>query len=253
MSTVNPALAEKIAQVRKLLELSKNNTNENEMKAAAAAADRIMQSYRIDQAMLEAADSEKCEPFVSAVVSKGGRRTAWRERVLRALVDHYGSDFFFSTGRVGGERSPGAPGSEGHTSYVVVGKKSDVEIVSYLFTWATEEIARLARWHAGGKGVKYALAWMVGCANGLADQFRDMKASARAQAEATSSMALAILDKRASETADYMAKTFKITSAKGVTGAYDRDARSAGFAVGKKMEIKQGLASGGAAPAPAMK
>lgn len=243
---MSPELAKKVEQVRKLLALSSNNTSVEESRAAAAQADRIMQEYRITQAMLEAQDVGAAEPFVRKVVEEGGRRTAWREVVLAALCDHYGCCWYYSSYRVGGERSAGAPGSKGRQSYTVVGRKSDTDIVDYMFTWATAEIARLSRWHTGGKGVKYALAWMMGCARGLSAQFSDMRAAARAQAQSVGgSTALAVLDKRQSESRAHMESKIGTTKGVAVHGAHDWQATGEGFKVGKSIQIKPGLGGGG--------
>lgn len=249
MADMTPELAKKCEQVRKLLDLAAGGKTEAEVAAATAAADRIMQAYRIDQAMLESVDVSKCEPFVELVVSKGGRRTAWREMVLRALCDHYGCAFYFSSYRVGGERSAGAPGSRGIQTYTVVGRKSDADIVDYMFHYLTSEVERLCRWHTGGKGVKYAMAWQMGCSRGIAVQFADMRAVARAQAQAVSSTALAVLDKRGEETRAYIDANLKLKKGVAVHGAHDREASGEGYVVGKTIQIREGLGAGKKTPA----
>jgi hypothetical protein len=243
---MTPELAKVCDKVRKLLALSGNNPNENEMRAAAAAADRLMQEYRITQAMLESEGSAQSEPFTSKVVCEAGRRTAWREVVLSALTDHYGCCWYYESYRVGGEHSAGAPGSKGHAAYTVVGRKSDVDIVDYMFTWAVREVERLCRWHAGGQGVKYAMAWQMGCARGLRSQFSDMRAAARAQASAQGgSTALAVLDKRQDDTRAHMNSTMHLKKGAAVHGAHDAVASSEGYSVGRKIQIRQGIGGGG--------
>lgn len=233
-----------ITKVQGLLKLAAGSTNENEVKAATAAADRIMQEHRITQAQVEAQDSTKAEPMVSLVISEGGRRTAWREVLLQSLTNHYGSAWYLSSYRRGGEEGQrGRKGSKGVQVYVVVGRESDTKIVDYMFKHLEAQTERLCKWHAGGKGVKYALAWLMGCAMGIRAQFDDMTARARAQAQGpeNTSAALVLLDKRGQEAKEHMQGKIGTRSATAISGAQDYEARNEGYGVGKKVEIKQGL------------
>lgn len=235
-----------ISKVQKLLALSKNNTSEAEMKAAASAADRIMQAYRLTQAQVEAQVPSQAEPIVRKVVKEGGRRTSWRETLLYALTTSYGSAWYLSSYRSGGEGGRGGgKGAKGTQSYTVVGKQSDVEIVLYMFSYLEGEIERLCRWYAGGKGVKYAAAWLCGCATGVSAQFSEQRASARtcAQAEGVSA-ALVLLDKRQAESKEHMSKYVGTKLAKGISGGTDYNARAAGYGVGKTVSIRQGMTAG---------
>jgi len=244
MSDINPELAKKIEQVRRLLALSAGSKEENEMKAAAAAADRIMQSYRITQAMLEAESGKPLEQIVRKVVSQGGRRTAWREVLLYALCLHYGCAWYLQSNRVGGSYGQGAPGSKGQQSYTVVGRESDTQIVDYMFRHLETECERLCRWHAGGRGVKYAIAWLMGCAKGIAHQFHEMGEAARRNTQSVgASAAMVLLDKRTTEAQAHMYENFGVRKgvAAAIHGAQDYEAQHDGYSVGKKVQIKQGL------------
>lgn len=234
-------LSSVIAKIVKLRALAANNTSENEMKAATAAADRMMQEYRITIAEIEAADAGQAEPFVTLKVSEGGRRTAWRETLLWALTAHYGCCWYFSSYR---SRITG----KGVQSYTVVGRKSDVEIVQYMFSWLEKEIERLCRWHAGGKGVGYAASWLVGCAQGVNRQLADLREAQRA--EAAQSSAMVVLDGRCSASKAEMTRLIgKGKPGKSIGGGSRMDARSDGYGVGKQIQIKQGLNGGGTVPA----
>lgn len=244
---ISPDLAKTIAKVRGLLNLSAGTKNENEMKAAATAADKLMQEHRITHAMLEAQGSVQQEPMVALVVSKGGRRTAWREVLLGALALQYGCAFYVTSYRSGGAGGRGGgEGAKGHQKYTVCGQKSDTEIVAYMFDHLEGEIERLCRWHTGGKGVKFAGAWLVGCASGISKQFSDMREAARqetqvvAASESTCAV-LVLLDKRAEASAEYMKEIGITGKASAISGAQDWRARAEGYEVGKKVQIRQGL------------
>lgn len=226
-----------IAKIVKLRALASNNPSENEVKAATAAADRMMQEYRISQAEIEATDVSKAEPFVTLKVSEGGRRTAWREILLWALTEHYGCCFYFASHR-------SAYTGKGVQSYTVVGRKSDTDIVQYMFSWLEKEIERLCRWHAGGRGVGYATSWLQGCAQGVRAQLADLREAQRAQA--SQSTAMVLLDGRCEQSRAEMDRVLGPNAKKGsrIGGSSRADARSDGYGVGKKIQIKQGLGEG---------
>ncbi len=231
---MSDVLAAVIAKIAKLQALAANNTNVHEMQAAANAADRLMQEYRISQAEIEAIDASAAEPFVSLKVSEGGRRTGWREELLWALVAHYGCCFYFNSGRRAGK---------GVQSYTVVGRKSDTDIVSYMFSWLEREIARLGRWHAGGRGVGYATSWLMGCAQGVRRQFDDMREAARQAAQQSSAMVL--LDSRCLGSKAEMERLKPdLKTGRAVGSTSNNYAAHDGYVVGKTMHIKQGLGGG---------
>lgn len=226
-----------IQKVKLLLNLTKNNNSEEEVKSAAAAADRLMQTYRLTQAQVEAQDVSAAEPMVSKVISSGGRRTKWRETLMFAITAQYGCCWYLYSHRDGGKYG------KGRSFYTAVGKSGDVDIVEYMFTHLESEVERLCRWNCGGKGVKYAAAWLCGCAEGLARQFHDMAAAARAQATVSQSTALAILDKRAELSKEHMYAKCGVRKggAAHINGGTDYGAREEGYSVGKQIQIKSGL------------
>lgn len=228
----NSALSSVIAKIVKLRSLASNNSNENEVKAATAAADRMMQEYRISQAEIEVTDVSQAEPFIHLTVSQGGRRTSWRETLLAALVTHYGCCFYLSSRRVAGK---------GVQSYTVVGRESDAAIVQYMFSWLEGEITRLCRYHSGGKGIAYAKSWLQGCAGGVSRQLSELREVQRAQAAVSSAMV--ILDKRCNESRANMTKTVGTKKAKAVGSYSNYDGMQDGHDVGKNIKLRQGIGS----------
>src|SRR5271170_2836952 len=91
-----------IAKVQKLLALTGGSNNENECKAARAAADRLIQEYRLTQAQLESQGSAQTEPFARKKIHEGGRRNAWQEVILAELCAHFGGCWYFTSRREGG-------------------------------------------------------------------------------------------------------------------------------------------------------
>ena len=230
-----------ISKVQKLLRLSENNPSEEEGAAARAAADRIIQEHRLSIADLQAQDETKAEPFARKEVHEGGRRLAWAETILHALCNHYGGCFYLSTGRSGGFRSAGAPGSKGCTTYTVLARESDLSIIEYMYNYLFKEVDRLCKCHCKGAGIKVATAWRNGCANGIASQFRDLK---KALHKENTSAALVVLDRRSAEANEELNRQVGgLKTAKGVSGGNDWDARSRGYQEGRKVQINNGLNS----------
>jgi hypothetical protein len=240
-----------IAKVQKLLRLSENNSNENECKAARAAADRLLQEYRLSMADLEAQGEVRAETFARKAVGVGGRRVAWKEIILSELCAHYGGCFYFSSGRSGGYSGiQGRPGSKGTCSYIVVAKESDLAIIEYMFSYLCEEVDRLGRIHCKGAGIKVAVSWRSGCALGIASQFMDMRAAMRASVETEArGCAMVLLDKRAAEAKAELTRVVPdLHTGTAITGGRDYGARSAGYTEGRKVSINQGLPVGVGAP-----
>jgi hypothetical protein len=248
-------LSNVIDRVRKLLSLAEGNKNENEVKAATAAADRIMQRFRISVAMLEAAGKVKTEPMIKRNVCEGGRRSAWRETLLWALCNHYGCSWYFFSKRssatqlnVSGDLQ-GRKGSKGRTIYTVVGRTSDVEILSYMYSYLQGEVERLSKQNSG-MGIKWALAYMGGVAEGINAQLIAARRTMKAESVAENTCsAMVLLDKRCEEALAVVNKECadedgKVKVGRACAGAWDYDARRAGMEDGKKLQIKQGLPAG---------
>jgi hypothetical protein len=234
-----------IAKVQKLLALSENNPSENEASAARAMADRILQEHRITQAQLEAAGEVKSEPFCRKSLHQGGRRVAWKEVILCELCVHYGGAMYYNSHREGGcGGRGGGVGGKGVASYVVLARESDLAVIEYMFTHLTNETDRLARWHTGGEGIRTAVAWRMGCAMGIASQFRDLQVDMRAAASGEQSCAIVLLDKRASDATAELERLVKLSKGKTVYGGTDSAAMSKGYAEGRKVQIKQALGDG---------
>ena len=246
-----------IEKVNKLRALAEGNTNLHEQEAARAAADRLIQEYRISQAELESAQgaSENDDPMVRRTIHDGGRRTNWRETILRALSAHYGIAWYMNHSRRNvWDNARGRYKQERTMSYVIVGRESDCEIAHYMFSWITAELERLSRWHNGGNGVGAAKSWFDGAAVGVSRQFSDLGAAMRAKLAGSAAMVLFDREKAAEA---YMnaqtafptykrgAKKGQQKGAVGIGGARsDMDAFEHGYEVGKNLKIQQGLPAG---------
>ncbi len=263
---MNTDLEKAIAKVRKLFELARNNTSENEVKAATAAADKIMQEFRISLAQLEAAENQVSEKMVHKDIHKGGRRTNWRESILRALCIHYGCAWYMTHSRkknynfeIDGYKQ------ERTCVYTIVGRESDTEIISYMFDYLTTEGERLSKAFNRGTGRGYAKSWLDGFGSGAASQFEKMDAEIKSKLEISNSIlgalgttstssAMVLLSKRGTEAEKYMNSSVDFPTyergpnkgkVKGTYGIYgsnaDAEAKKHGYETGKKININKGM------------
>lgn len=236
-----PDLNTYIARVKKLQTLARNTSNLNEAKAAQAAADKIMQEFRISEAMLQAENKEEKIEIKTRVINERGRRSSWHETLMYAITGHYNCGWYMSTSSIGrrGEEQ------KRFCNYYAIGTENDLKIVDYMFNWITEELARLCKINCEGKGVKFSLAWYEGAAQGVAENFRKMKAEAMAVSTTNNTTAaLVVLEKRTKAVEDYSKNNLKLRSANAVHGAYVSEARNQGYEVGKSISIRQGLPQG---------
>lgn len=217
-----------ISRVIHLRKLSEGNANIHEARAAAAAADRLIQEYRLSQAELECSGKEPQEPMHKAVMHEGGRRTAWRETLARSICNHYGCSWYIFRSNL--NRS---------LNYIVVGRQSDTEIASYMFEWLSAEIERLCKFYSKGMGVRFAKSWLDGAAEGVADTFRQRKQEMQNQ---PSSSAMVLLDNRIKESNEFMRQSNpNMQSSKAIRGGSSYSARVSGYNVGKNIQIREGL------------
>lgn len=237
-------IASIINKVQKLLALAGNNPSEAESAAATAAAERLISTHRLSQADLEVRGETESESFERSVVYSGGRRLNWQETILGELCQHFGGYWFYETYREGGiYHTKGRKGSKGVLKYTCVAKLSDLEIIKYMFSYLCGEVDRLARWNCGGQGIAVSNGYRCGCASGIASQFRDMRTAERA-AQAQSS-AMVLLDSRAAAAKEVAYNLFpNLKKGAAIAGGTDYNARSQGYADGKKVQIRKGVGEG---------
>lgn len=156
-------ISDVIAKVIKLLSLS-TSSNANEAANATSAANKLIDAYRLSQADLEN-HSQVTESVVEddehAYVS--GRVTRWKEKLLQTLASHYGAviwnDCHYPSGRL-------------VTRHRLVGRRSDIEVIKFLFAYISSECQRLCDLEGKGKGKVFCNSYCIGFVNGIALQLQ---------------------------------------------------------------------------------
>lgn len=125
-------MADILNRIRKLVELSKNNTSPEEAANAAARAQELMFKYQIGEADLDVGSTEReVEPVVDEIVhAEKGRRDAWKASLANGIAKAFGARVYTVTG--------------GTCDFHCVGLKSVTQTVQYMFGYLVLEVDRLA-------------------------------------------------------------------------------------------------------------
>lgn len=167
-----------LAKVRKLLTLAGNGAaTEGEASNAAAAAQRLIEEHRLDEALLDAGESSEADvppPLDEPIrndhdpVDKLKSRVAWRGSLAQGIANANGCRMFWRAGR----------------TIHVIGTPSRVAAVRTLYAWLSREVDRLGSEAARGRGRAYGHAWRVGCAERLAERLGEAARQGAAEAKA---------------------------------------------------------------------
>lgn len=212
-------------KIRKLLALGQSS-NENEAAAAMAAAQALMDKYRISVAEVEAATGEKKESIVKDddPILAGGRIVTWKKTLLSAIVRNNGCHHWFNH-------------THRDTKYYICGRESDIQAAKYMFAYALSELARLNQIHCRGKGHVYSDSWYNGAVRGIAEKLNSQRQIDKIAAPTCS--AIVLVSNRADEAKSFLYKT--IPGLKTVSyswnGRGNSDAYNRGRAAGENINL----------------
>lgn len=238
----------KLDQVRKLLELSKHNTNVNEASAAAAQAQRLMSKYAISEAMLDVSpdDDEASEQIEVDTLHKHGSRSlpTWKGSLGVVMAEVNQCKCY----RLGNELR-------------IIGRPSDAATVRYLFSYVAREIDRLTAEESslrGNPGRTWCNNFRLGAVSEINKRLEAAESDARAamkqEADASDDMgtgaalvrvnnAIAKLDKRSEAVEDYGKRKLHLRSGGSRRSRYDAGARAAGKRAGARINLDRGGAA----------
>lgn len=222
-----------IARVQKLRALADptKNDNINEVKAAAALYEKLVQQYRLTEAQLESEGHRAKEAFTDDTVLVLGRRLLYVEHLLRHLCAHFGGAFFVQSGR---NRD-----NKGECLYFLTARASDWKIISYFLNYLIFEIDRVSRKACKGLGIRESNSFRCGMAEGIGSLFAEQRK--KAKEDINNCTAMVILDKREGEAKTAMYAKHNLRKGAGITGGTSRDAHDRGFSAGRNVSINKGL------------
>lgn len=214
-----------IEKVRKLLALGKSS-NANEAENAVRAANLLIDQYRLSEADIS---DQTSEPVIEddSYIYETGRIIPYKQHLVMTLASHYGcavfNNCYFPEGRK-------------VSRYKLLGRKSDIKIIQYMFAYLTSEIARLSEQEVKGQGKVVVFSYCNGFVSGIAEQLR----LSRKEAENTStSNAIVKINARVKEADDFMRSTHNnLKTVKAHSHSqHDHDAYSAGKIKGKSVHL----------------
>lgn len=185
------AIEEVISKVKKLYALAEANTSENEAAVAMAAAEKLLQQYRLSRAEVDAhsdGDVESPAEDVEPLETFASRVPMWQHMLVGALASHYGCAVYL------GRRFNG-------TAIHVIGCPSDVRLFRLQHGRVKAQIDRLTLKNGAGKGRSYCDSYRKGLVVVVHDRLNAMRAEVRQTAKST---ALVKLDERESLSARVM-------------------------------------------------
>ncbi len=184
-------------RIKKLLAMT-TSSNANEAANAAAEAQRMMLDHKIQEADLDTGGEEDVvEPIAEFAVDQSKKKVTWKSYLLTGVARANGCDSYRCM--TWKENKKGKKINQKSTLQVV-GTERDVQAVAYIYKYLCNEIDRITREEAHGKGRGYANSFKLGCVKTINDAMRDQTAFIRA----TSETALTIIDKGAKDIADFM-------------------------------------------------
>lgn len=215
-----------IEKVRKLLALSQSS-NAHEAANAAAKANALIDEYRLSVDQISDVGSE--DPIIhdqADPLYQADRVMVWRKLLALKLTRHYGC-YIWNKATARG------------CFYVVAGRKSDVDVLRYMFAYISSECTRLSVREAKGKGRIYAESYRTGFVDGVMGQL----AESRRQAS-TDQTAIVKLDDRARLAREHVTQSVPLTRGKSTTSARtDSSAFSSGQSAGRNMHFGASLSS----------
>ena len=222
-----------IAKVQKLLALA-NSSNINEAAAAAAAANKLIDQYRLSEADFATTESE-LDPLIEddGFIYETGRITPWKSSLVVLLAKHYGCAVF---------NSAHYPNGRQVSRYKLVGRTSDIHIAKYMFNWLVLECQRLSENEARGKGRVFASSYCQGFVAGIRQQLNKSREEAKQNASENS---IIKINSREQEATDMMHKLHALRSkASKSSSQIDYNAYSAGKDRGNSIHLGQSMTSG---------
>lgn len=134
---------DKLKLIQNLLSLSQQKDSVNEASAAFKQAQKLMEKYRISEAMLESLSTEDEEEIENDILysSRGIRLAWWKRDLARTLAKVNGCKTYTSKNR-----------AEKTSQIMVVGEPGDASTVRYMYNYIALEIDRLTKTASAERG-----------------------------------------------------------------------------------------------------
>jgi hypothetical protein len=242
-------MADVLDLVRKLLRLSASS-NPHEAAAAAAKAQSLIDEHNLQDALLAVdahqeatADAEPIYDFGTKgapLDARGERVATWRLTLASTIARANSCKVYYQGG-----------------SIHLIGRPSDANTVRYLFGYIAEQVERLTKEHGAGCGRTWCNNFRLGCVDTIRLKLNAQREAFRREARTVQSFieggstqalvrvnqALALIDKRAERTADWVKANMKLRTVSSAGSTYNPSAREAGRKAGRSIAINSARGS----------
>lgn len=219
-----------IDKVQKLLRLSQSS-NANEAASAAEKAQELIERYKLEDAQLteHTATSEPIEDAARSGEWLDEGVATWRKTLAGALAGANQCICYSSGSKVS-----------------IVGRRSDSQIVRYMYSYLVEEIRRLARIYGDELGGSYRTSFKKGAVRAISERLRDARKKVADEMRATHSTALVVVDQRGTAVSKWVEVNLNLHFAKARRTRVDADGYEDGIEAGKRVNLggNQALGSG---------
>lgn len=195
-------IVKKINDLRRLA----TSSNENEAKAAAAMAEKLIARYRITNEMITAG-LPKEDSFTAdgEFIYESSRVTMWKVQLIGYLCKHYGCVYVNRSIKINNRKN---------SRYSLFGRPEDMKIIKEMYSWLESTITFLTQTNAYGKGHTYSHSYSMGMVDGIMDQLTATAtevATAMKQENDSEQLttALAMVSDRSSKAMDHLLKAEK--------------------------------------------
>ena len=195
-----------IEKIQKLLALSQS-PNAEEAASAAAMAAKLMAQYELEEADIRVATGGVNEdPIDDSLLEDlfGKNIIKWKDFLLVGLVKAFHCHGYFTTNK-----------ATGNVAYRIIGRKSNVQTVNYMFKYLVNEVTNMANkawleysaFHTTPvHGKTWKTSFLIGTSLTIQKRLFEMVANEANQQNSSNERALAIVQKDRQEVDDFYAK-----------------------------------------------
>jgi len=212
-----------LLKIKKLLDLSKNNTNVHEAAAAYHAAQKLLTQHRLSLVDLEKADDSD---YDFDDVYYGKRKITWKGVLASGIAKCNGCRAFWRATRAG-------------RVLQVVGKKANIDIVKWLYASVSAQIESLCKLavQASYGGKTFSNNFKLGASNAVIQRLQ--LAKSEVESEYTGTHALVHINQADAKLEQYFREVLEV---KPYTAKFTGDSNgyAAGTRAGKRVNITKG-------------
>jgi hypothetical protein len=227
-----------IERIKKLMALATHpSTNVNEAAQAAARAQELLFRHKLSMADVEIETGVREGVGILNVDEETELQLKWKMSLMNAVAHGGYCKLVISR--------PFGDNGKRFARFSIIGKPSDAQTVSYMYSFLLNEINRLCDELAAGKGFAFRNSFRVGATTAIYQRLADQRAAQERPAMNVTETALVIVKRGDAEIATFMAKKYggKLKDSRGPRSSV-ASGFEAGRAAGRAMSLGGGKGLG---------